>query len=255
MRPDTHQRLHVTFLWHALSQGRAAAEEQWERGETGGCGVDRTGWVRGEVSRRAKVGLKGTRKGFYFSQVIWAKLLEKLSEFVCKKCNMQGLGMGGISVLSPLSVSRSATRWILQYCHYSDRHRHFGFSTHTRAISLHLPLLTVIILIQLRLHPLTTITDGRTQWKHWMSYNFSVEDCAYYTNICCLLYDTQLHSLTGAYFQSIYLIRYRISNIKKNRKSIYSGQYWYWGGPPEISQCMGNTESWFECIIPFNFAT
>lgn len=50
--------------------GRGAAEEQRERGETGGCGMDRTGWGRGEVSRRAKAGLRGTRKGFYFSRVI-----------------------------------------------------------------------------------------------------------------------------------------------------------------------------------------
>lgn len=44
-----------------------------ETGEMGGCGVDRTGWGRGEVSRRAKARLKGTRKGFYYSQVIHGK--------------------------------------------------------------------------------------------------------------------------------------------------------------------------------------
>lgn len=32
--------------------------------------MDRTGWGRGEVSRRTKAGLKGTRKWFYFSQVM-----------------------------------------------------------------------------------------------------------------------------------------------------------------------------------------
>lgn len=31
--------------------------------------MDRAGWGRGEVSRRAKAGLKGTRKEFYFLKV------------------------------------------------------------------------------------------------------------------------------------------------------------------------------------------
>lgn len=48
--------------------GRAAAVEQWERGETGGSGVDSGGWGGGQVDRRAKAGLKGTRGrgGFLF---------------------------------------------------------------------------------------------------------------------------------------------------------------------------------------------
>lgn len=79
--------------------GRAAAVEHWERGETGGCGVDRTGWGRGEVSRRTKAGLKGTRKGFYFSQVmatfkvtecVCACACTKGEALLCKNCNMQG---------------------------------------------------------------------------------------------------------------------------------------------------------------------
>lgn len=45
--------------------GRAAAEERQERGETGGCGVDRTEWGRGEVSRRVTARIKKVQeKGF-----------------------------------------------------------------------------------------------------------------------------------------------------------------------------------------------
>lgn len=57
--------------------GRAAAEEQWERGKTGGCGVESTGCDRGEVSRRLKAGLKSTRKVFYSIS------LKSLSVCVC----------------------------------------------------------------------------------------------------------------------------------------------------------------------------
>lgn len=67
---------------HSVS-GRAAAVEQWERGEMGGCGVDRTGWGRGDVSRRANAGLKGTRKGFYYTQMIHGNFQ---SPWMCVVC-------------------------------------------------------------------------------------------------------------------------------------------------------------------------
>jgi len=57
--------------------GRAAADQQRERGETGGCGVDRSRWGGGEVNRRAKARLKGTRKAFFFlsdTRQSWSKV-------------------------------------------------------------------------------------------------------------------------------------------------------------------------------------
>lgn len=69
-------------MTHSIS-GRAAAGEQCDRGETRGCGLDSTGRSTGgggEVSERAKAGLKSTRKVFYFSWVterVWARLKGK----------------------------------------------------------------------------------------------------------------------------------------------------------------------------------
>lgn len=63
-------------MTHSIS-GRVAQGEQCDRGETRGCGLDSTGrGTGGEVSERAKAGLKSTRKGFYFSWVaerVWAR--------------------------------------------------------------------------------------------------------------------------------------------------------------------------------------
>lgn len=44
--------------------------EQWERGRQKDVGWIGLGGVKGKISRRAKVGMKGARKGFYFSHVI-----------------------------------------------------------------------------------------------------------------------------------------------------------------------------------------
>lgn len=72
--------------------GRAEAEEQWERRERGGSGVDRTGWGRGEVSRRAKAGLKGKKKKVKITEMCVHVLTQKdkLSELVYDQCKMLG---------------------------------------------------------------------------------------------------------------------------------------------------------------------
>lgn len=65
----THHCLLVTFPWHILSQGRAAAGEQRDRGETGRMWVGQQREGEERASKGAKVGLKSTRKWFYCSGV------------------------------------------------------------------------------------------------------------------------------------------------------------------------------------------
>lgn len=78
--PDTHHCLPVTFLRHILSQGEPWQGSNVIEGRREDVDWTALGGVRGEVSGRAKAGLKSTRKGFYFSWVAeraWARFKGK----------------------------------------------------------------------------------------------------------------------------------------------------------------------------------
>lgn len=87
--PDTHQRLPVTFLWHALSQEEQPQISNGREGRREDVGWTGLGGV--EVNGRAKARLKGTRKAFFSLSDTKAKLVKVSAIVHAQKCNRSEL--------------------------------------------------------------------------------------------------------------------------------------------------------------------